>query len=98
MGPYRLHDFFLYYTLRLGYRPRKVYRLALAALGADYSPQEIRRWLLVFYRRFFSQQYKRSCLPDGPKVGSVALSPRGDLRMPSDAQAALWLEEAEALG
>lgn len=97
VGPYELHDFFLYQVLRRGFGPRKVYRLARRALGESYDDQTILRWLKTFYRRFFSQQFKRSCLPDGPKVGSVAVSPRGDLRMPSDASSALWLDELEGL-
>ena len=97
VGPYELHDFFLYQILRYGYRPAKVYRLAKAAFGGEYNGETILKWLKVFYRRFFSQQFKRSCLPDGPKVGSVAVSPRGDLRMPSDASSRLWLEELEGL-
>ncbi len=97
VGPYELHDFFLYHVIRWGFGPRKVLRLAEAALGRRYSREVILRWLKSFYRRFFSQQFKRSCLPDGPKVGSVALSPRGDWRMPSDAIARLWLEELEGL-
>lgn len=95
VGPYELHDFFLYYILRYGYRPGKIYRLAVQAFDGDYDNEVILKWLKVFYRRFFSQQFKRSCLPDGPKVGSVAVSPRGDLRMPSDACSRLWLEELE---
>lgn len=97
VGPYELHDFFLYYILRWGFGPGKVFRLAEYALGRKYSREVILKWLKIFYRRFFSQQFKRNCLPDGPKVGTVALSPRGDWRMPSDAQASLWLAEAEAL-
>lgn len=97
VGPYELHDFFLYYMLRFGYRPAKIYRMAKAAFGEDYENEVILKWLRVFYRRFFTQQFKRSCLPDGPKVGSVALSPRGDLRMPSDACSRIWLEELEGL-
>ena len=97
VGPYELHDFFLYYILRWGFGPRKVFRLAEYALGREYDREIILKWLKTFYRRFFTQQFKRSCLPDGPKVGSVAVSPRGDLRMPSDAHAALWQAEAEAL-
>jgi NAD+ synthase (glutamine-hydrolysing) len=97
VGPYELHDFFLYYVVRWGFSPRKVFRLAEYALGKTYSREVILEWLKTFYRRFFSQQFKRSCLPDGPKVGSVALSPRGDWRMPSDAQAALWQGELETL-
>ena len=97
VGPYELHDFFLYYVLRWGFGPRKVFRLAELALGRSYSREVILKWLRSFYRRFFAQQFKRSCMPDGPKVGSVALSPRGDWRMPSDAVARLWLEELEGL-
>jgi NAD+ synthase (glutamine-hydrolysing) len=102
VGPYELHDFFLYNMLRMGFGPRKVFRLARVAFdgshGADtYDDATILKWLKVFYRRFFAQQFKRSCLPDGPKVGSVAVSPRGDLRMPSDACATLWLDELERL-
>ena len=97
VGPYELHDFFLYYILRFGYRPAKIYRLAEKAFGGTYGKETILKWLEIFYRRFFSQQFKRSCLPDGPKVGSVAVSPRGDLRMPSDACGRLWLEEVTAL-
>ncbi len=97
VGPYELHDFFLYYVVRWGFGPRKVLRLAEKALGNRYSREVILKWLKNFYRRFFAQQFKRSCLPDGPKVGSVALSPRGDWRMPSDAAARLWLEELEEI-
>ena len=97
VGPYELHDFFLYYMLRFGFAPGKIYRMACQAFEGAYAPETIKRWLATFYRRFFSQQFKRSCLPDGPKVGSVTLSPRGDLRMPSDASSQLWLEEIEKL-
>lgn len=97
VGPYELHDFFLYQILRFGSRPRKIFRTALLAFEGQYGRETILKWLKVFYRRFFAQQFKRSCLPDGPKVGSVAVSPRGDLRMPSDAAAALWLAEVEEL-
>ena len=97
VGPYELHDFFLYYLLRWGYSPRKIYRLAQYALGGQYNREVILKWLKTFYRRFFSQQFKRNCLPDGPKVGTVALSPRGDWRMPSDAQWTLWQTELETL-
>lgn len=97
VGPYELHDFFLYYMLRCGYEPAKVYRVAKLAFEGMYDEKVILKWLKTFYRRFFSQQFKRSCMPDGPKVGSVALSPRGDLRMPSDASAALWLSQVDAL-
>lgn len=93
VGPYELHDFFLYYVMRFGYSPSKIYRLAKRAFDGAYSNDTIYKWLETFYRRFFAQQFKRSCLPDGPKVGSVALSPRGDWRMPSDAVARQWLEE-----
>ena len=98
VGPYELHDFFLYYMLRCGFSPIKVFRLALRAFEGEYDIETIYKWICTFYRRFFAQQFKRSCLPDGPKVGSVAVSPRGDLRMPSDASAAIWMEELEALG
>ena len=97
VGPYELHDFYLYHAIRWGFPPRKVFFLAQAAFAGKYEAAVLKKWLVSFYRRFFSQQFKRSCLPDGVKVGSVALSPRGDWRMPSDASAALWLEEAEAL-
>ena len=97
VGPYELHDFFLYYTLRFGFPPKKVFRLARTAFAAAYTEGELCKWLGCFYSRFFSQQFKRSCLPDGPKVGSIALSPRGDLRMPSDASAAVWMAEMEQL-
>ena len=97
VGPYELHDFFLYYAIRWGFSPRKLFRLAVYALGGCYDKATLHRWLGNFYRRFFAQQFKRSCLPDGPKVGSVTLSPRGDWRMPSDAVARLWLEEWEDL-
>ena len=97
VGPYELHDFFLYYLLRFGFAPRKIYRLCRLAMDGRYDDTTIKKWLLVFLRRFFAQQFKRSCLPDGPKVGTVTLSPRGDWRMPSDAVSALWLHEAEQL-
>ena len=97
VGPYELHDFFLYAMLRFGYPPRKVYRLACLAFEGVYEGDVILKWLKNYYRRFFSQQFKRSCVPDGPKVGTVALSPRGDLRMPSDACARIWLDELERL-
>ena len=97
VGPYELHDFFIYYVLRLGYTPEKLLGVATEAFNGTYDRETILKWLRVFYRRFFTQQFKRSCLPDGPKVGSVAVSPRGDLRMPSDASAALWLAELETL-
>ncbi len=97
VGPYELHDFYLYYILRYGYEPQKVYRMAQVAFRGRYEDETILKWLKVFYRRFFTQQFKRSCQPDGPKVGSVSLSPRGDLRMPSDASASLWLKQLEQL-
>ncbi len=97
VGPYELHDFFLYYMLRCGFVPEKIYRIAKTAFHGQYEDRVILKWLKVFYRRFFSQQFKRSCLPDGPKVGSVALSPRGDLRMPSDACGELWIGQVEEL-
>ncbi len=93
VGPYELHDFFLYYMLRYGFTPRRVLALAKVAFQGQFSEEEILKWMRTFYRRFFQQQFKRSCLPDGPKVGSVCLSPRGDWRMPSDATAALWLAD-----
>jgi NAD+ synthase (glutamine-hydrolysing) len=97
IGPYELHDFFLYHFLRYGAPPEKILFLAgQAEFKRPYPPDEIRRWLQVFVRRFFGNQFKRSCLPDGPKVGTISLSPRGDWRMPSDAQAALWLRWAES--
>lgn len=97
VGPYELNDFFLYYMLRYGFSPTRVFILALNAFDGKYDRGELIKWLKVFYRRFFSQQFKRSCMPDGPKVGSVCLSPRGDWRMPSDASAALWLKEVDKL-
>ena len=111
VGPYELHDFFLYYFLRFGFRPSKIYLLAKKAFlesqgervkisdndPDSYDEETIKKWLKTFVRRFFNQQFKRSCLPDGPKVGSVSLSPRGDWRMPSDATSTIWLQEAESL-
>lgn len=97
VGPYELHDFFLYYTLRFGFAPSKIFRLAKYAYNGAYSDETILHWLRVFIKRFFSQQFKRSCLPDGPKVGSVCLSPRGDWRMPSDASCELWLKDLEKI-
>lgn len=97
VGPYELHDFFLYYFLRFGYSPRKIYRIARLAFAGEYEEETILKWLRTFLRRFFTQQFKRSCLPDGPKVGTVALSPRGDWRMPSDACVDLWLADLEDL-
>jgi NAD+ synthase (glutamine-hydrolysing) len=97
VGPYELHDFFLYHVLRFGFRPAKIYFMANRAFKNEYTSDVIKKWLTVFYRRFFAQQFKRSCLPDGPKVGSCTLSPRGDWRMPSDAVATAWLEECKGL-
>lgn len=97
VGPYILHDFFLYNMLRCGYEPKKIYYLAQYAFDGQYESSEILKWLKVFYRRFFSQQFKRSCMPDGPKVGSINLSPRGDWRMPSDASPNLWLRQLETM-
>jgi len=97
VGPYELHDFFIYYFLRFGFRPSKIFLLAMKAFEGQYDKDVIKHWLTTFCRRFFNQQFKRSCLPDGPKVGSVSLSPRGDWRMPSDASSALWLKECETL-
>ena len=95
VGPYDLHDFFLYYTVRMGFSPKKLFRAACCAFEDEFDAATVLKWQKQFYRRFFSQQFKRSCIPDGPKVGSVSLSPRGDWRMPSDASAAAWLREAE---
>ena len=97
VGPYEIHDFILYYALRHGFAPSKIYRLAKVALGGTYEDEVLLRWLRNFYWRFFQQQFKRSCLPDGPKVGSVGVSPRGDLQMPSDATVVAWLDEVKAL-
>lgn len=97
VGPYELHDFFIYYFLRYGFRPQKIFLLAQKAFEDKYDDETIKKWLRTFCHRFFTQQFKRSCLPDGPKVGSVSLSPRGDWRMPSDASAALWLKECDNL-
>lgn len=97
VGPYELHDFVLYYVLRYGFTPRRIFTMALQAFDGTYDADTIRHWMKTFYRRFFAQQFKRSCLPDGPKVGSVCLSPRGDWRMPSDATAALWLRACDEL-
>lgn len=97
VGPYELHDFFLYYMMRFGFSPGKIYRMALSAFEGQYDGPTVKKWLGEFYRRFFTNQFKRSALPDGPKVGSVSLSQRGDWRMPSDASAALWMEEIEKL-
>lgn len=97
VGPYELHDFYLYYVMRFGCPPAKIYRLAKYAFAGTYDAETILKWLKTFYRRFFSQQFKRSCLPDGPKVGTVAVSPRGDLRMPSDASVRIWMDELNTL-
>ena len=97
VGPYELHDFYLYYVLRFGFSPTKIYHLARTAFDGKYEPEVLLAWLKNFYRRFFAQQFKRSCLPDGPKVGSVTLSPRGDWRMPSDACNTLWMAELDKL-
>ena len=97
VGPYALHDFFLYHMLRYGFRPEKIYTLACRAFQGEYDGQTVKKWMQVFYRRFFAQQFKRNCMPDGVKVGSVCLNPRGDWRMPSDACGELWLRETEEL-
>ena len=97
VGPYELHDFFIYHFIRSGYTPSKIFYIACCTFEGEYSKATIKKWLTTFFRRFFQQQFKRSCLPDGPKVGSVSLSPRGDWHMPSDASAARWLEECEQL-
>ena len=97
VGPYELHDFFLYRFVRQGFSPAKILFLAERAFGRRYDRATILRWMKTFFSRFFSQQFKRSAMPDGPKVGSVALSPRGDWRMPSDASAAVWLAEIDRL-
>lgn len=97
VGPYELHDFVLYYVLRFGYEPRKIFYMASKAFEGNYDKATILKWMKIFYRRYFMQQFKRSCLPDGPKVGSAAVSPRGDLRMPSDASSRLWMEELEQI-
>ena len=97
IGPYELHDFYLYYMLRFGYEPSKIFRVAKLAFEDEYDDKTLLKWLTVFCRRFFSQQFKRNCLPDGPKVGTVAISPRGDLRMPSDACVSVWLEDLESI-
>ena len=96
VGPYELHDFFLYYILRFGFRPSRIFLLARKAFSMEqYSDEVIRKWLHTFCRRFFAQQFKRSCLPDGPKVGSASLSPRGDWRMPTDAVSSLWTADSD---
>ena len=97
VGPYELHDYFLYYLLRFGFTPSKIYAMAQRSFSGMYDTETIKKWLRIFYRRFFTQQFKRSCLPDGPKVGTVTLSPRGDFRMPSDASFRIWMEEIEKL-
>lgn len=98
VGPYELHDFFLYYVMRYGFTPKKIYYMACRAFAGAYSMDTIRKWLVMFYKRFFTQQFKRSCMPDGVKVGSVCLSPRGDWRMPSDAYNGIWNDELKELG
>ena len=95
VGPYVLNDFFLYYTLRFGMAPKKLLHIAAKAFEHEYDEGFIKKWLKLFYNRFFSQQFKRSCMPDGPKVGSVSLSPRGDWRMPTDGDPSVWLAELE---
>ena len=97
VGPYALHDFFLYHVLRFGFTPTKIYTLACRAFRDDFDAETIKKWLKNFYRRFFTQQFKRNCMPDGVKVGTVGLGPRGDWYMPSDASGRIWLEEMEAL-
>ena len=97
IGPYELHDFFIYHHVKYHYEPKKLYRIANKAFKDIYTKEEIKKWITLFYRRFFTQQFKRSCVPDGPKVGSVALSPRGDFRMPSDPTISLWLKACEEL-
>ena len=97
VGPYELHDFFMYFMLRYGFSPSKIFRIACIAFKDEYSQEVVMKWLKTFYKRFFAQQFKRSCLPDGPKVGTVTLSPRGDWRMPSDASASIWLKELEEI-
>ena len=96
VGPYELHDFFLYYFIRFAFTPKKILRLALIAFKDVYDEETIKKWLTIFLKRFFSQQFKRSCLPDGPKVGSVSLSPRGDFRMPSDAEVNIWIKNLQS--
>ena len=97
VGPYELHDFFLYYALRFGFSPAKIFLMAEHTFAGYYTGNVLKRWLKSFYYRFFTQQFKRSCMPDGPKVGYISLSPRGDWRMPSDATVELWLQACEAL-
>ena len=97
VGPYALHDFFLYHMIRYGFAPEKIYLLACRAFEGDFEPDTIKKWLRSFYWRFFTQQFKRSCLPDGVKVGTVCLSPRGDWKMPSDASGRVWLDRVKKL-
>lgn len=97
VGPYELHDFFLYYIMRFGFAPKKLYRMAEKTFAGVYDTETIYKWLRTFFWRFFAQHFKRTCLPDGPKVGSVAVSPRGDLRMPTDASVHLWMQELDEL-
>ena len=97
VGPYALHDFFLYYALRYGFAPKKIYTLACRAFDGEFAPETVKKWLVNFYRRFFTQQFKRNCMPDGAKTGTVALGSRGDWRMPSDGCGKLWITEAEKL-
>ena len=97
VGPYELHDFFMYHILRFGVGPEKLFRIAKLAFAGEYDEKTIYKWLRTFIWRFFAQQFKRSCLPDGPKVGSVAVSPRGDLRMPSDASSAAWIRKLDKI-
>ena len=97
VGPYALHDFFLYYMLRFGFTPKKIYTMACRAFTGEYDAETVKKWLKVFYKRFFTQQFKRNCMPDGVKIGSVGVGPRGDWKMPSDASARIWLEEVESL-
>ena len=97
VGPYALHDFFLYHMMRYDSPPAKIYNLACRVFAEDYDKETVKKWLKVFYRRFFTQQFKRSCMPDGVKVGNISLNPRGDWRMPSDATGRLWLDEVENL-
>jgi len=97
VGPYELHDFVMYYVLRFGFSPDKIFALAKVAFAGTYNSAVIMKWLKTFYRRFFSQQFKRSCLPDGPKVGTLSVSPRGDLMMPSDACVRIWMDELDLL-
>ena len=97
VGPYVLHDFFLYHMMRFAFKPSKIYALACRTFADEFDPDTVKEWLRVFYRRFFSQQFKRNCLPDGVKVGNISLSPRGDWRMPSDASARIWLNEVDKL-